>query len=109
MMPCGNSYAVTTGALQGGVAKNILPCSSSLPVYLSLLRRVPDGKGGLMYILYLNDKTNYSFSTSYYIYDNEKRADEVARKMAGEGVECTLFKPYKKYATPLPEVVVTTL
>ena len=59
-----------------------------------------------MYLLHITDKydSNWSFSSCYYEYDNEKMAIEAARDMASKGVECVLYKPYKAFKRPKPTV-----
>ena len=58
-----------------------------------------------MFILKLNENRGWHFSTTYYEYDNEAQAVEVARELAAKGVSSTLLKPYKKFERPVPEVV----
>lgn len=58
-----------------------------------------------MYILKVEKTAGWSFGTYYYEYMEEAEALEVARSLASKGVNSTLFKPYKKFERPKPEVV----
>jgi hypothetical protein len=49
-------------------------------------------------------KIEGDFRTTYYEYDNEKQVLEHARKVAREGIECTLLKPYKRFEVPKSQV-----
>lgn len=58
-----------------------------------------------MYLLKVVNNDDWTFTTTYYEYDEEKRMLEAARHLASKGVECVVFKPYKKFEKPKPEVV----
>ena len=57
-----------------------------------------------MYILKVVNNYDWTFTTIYYEYDDEKRMLEAARHLASKGVECVVFKPYKKFERPEPRV-----
>ena len=59
-----------------------------------------------MYILKVTDKSDWAFGVAtYYEYTDEKMMLEAARKLAEKGVDTMVFKPYKKFEKPKPEVV----
>lgn len=58
-----------------------------------------------MFLLKVKYPLGYTYTTDYYEYSNEEDMLAAARKVAENGAECTLFKPYKKFEKPKPTVV----
>lgn len=59
-----------------------------------------------MFLLKIIDKGDWMFgAATYYEYDNERTMLDAARALAAKGVEVVVFKPYKKFEKPKPEVV----
>lgn len=58
-----------------------------------------------MFLLKVKHPNGWSFTTDYYEYEDEQVMLEAARKTAAKGVDVVVFKPYKKFQKPVPEVV----